>query len=226
MLVTGVPKWDPTVRLRTHPVALPKGWESVIQNRKIFLWNTFYDFNGSSIPHFEKIYQWFQNHQDCALIWRTHPMTDTVTKLYYPPEYYQRFQTYIAMTDAAPNMIFDREASYEAAFCCSSAQISDLSSMMFQYLLLDKPVLYIETAGRGKVEEEFIIDSCWMHRAYNTADILSFLDDIYSGVDDTAALRELVRQRDIPLADGKCGERVCENIWELMHQEDQLSEPV
>lgn len=220
--MTGVPKWDPIARLRTEPREIPEAWKTAVSGRKVFLWNSFYDFNGSSIPYFKDIYQWFQEHQDCALIWRTHPMTDTVTRLYYPPEYYQRFQNYIAMTEAAPNMIFDREPSFGAAFCCSCAQISDLSSMMFQYLLLDKPVLYIETGGRGKVEEEFIIDSCWMHRARDAGDILHFLDEIYAGVDDTGELRELVRQRDIPLADGKCGERLCEKLWELMHKEDGL----
>jgi len=222
MLVTGVPKWDPIIRLRDHPVPVPDAWQKAVAGRKVFLWNTFYIFSGSSIPYFEDIFQWFSEHQDCALIWRTHPMTDTVTKLYYPPEYYQLLQKYIAMTDVAPNMIFDRESSYEAAFCCSSAQISDLSSMMFQYLLLDKPVLYIETSGRGKVEEEFIIDSCWMHRARNASEILDFLNQTYNGVDDTSAVRESVRQRDMPLADGKCGERVCENVWTLMHLEDQM----
>lgn len=222
MLLTGVPKWDPIVRLAAEPVQVPKPWESAVSGRRVFLWNSFYDFSGSSIPYFDSIYQWFVEHQDCALIWRAHPMTETVTKLYYPLEYYQCFQKYLAMTDAAPNMVFDREVSFGAAFCCSCAQISDLSSMMFQYLPLDKPVLYIETSGRGKVEEEFIIDSCWMHRAHNAADILNFLDAVYAGIDDTRELRELVRQRDIPLADGKCGERLCENLWDLMHREDGL----
>lgn len=222
MLVTGVPKWDPTVRLQTCPAKIPAAWMEAIQGKKVFLWNTFYDFNGSSIHYFEAIYQWFQTHPDCALVWRTHPMTDTVTKLYYPEEYHTRFQKYVAMTDAAPNMVFDREASYDAAFCCSVAQISDLSSMMFQYLLLDKPVLYIETSGRGKVEQEFIIDSCWMDRAYSAADITKFLDEICQGIDRNEALREMVRQRDIPLADGQCGMRVCEQLWDLMHKEDRV----
>ncbi len=222
MLVTGVPKWDPIIRLRTCPAEIPAAWREAVQGRKVFLWNSFYDFDGSSIPHFEDLYRWFQAHPECALIWRTHPMTDTVTKLYYPEEYYERFQRYVALTDAAPNMIFDREASYEAAFCCSDAQISDLSSMMFQYLLLDKPVLYIETSGRGKVEKEFFIDDCWMDRACNARQITGFLEEICGGVDKNRDLRELVRQRDLPLADGKCGIRVCESLWELMHREDGL----
>ncbi len=223
MLVTGVPKWDPTVQLRMQPAAPPLAWQPALQGKTVFLWNTFYDYSGSSIPYFGAVYQWFQAHPDCALIWRTHPMTDTVTKLYYPAEYYERLRRYIALTDEAPNMVFDREASYDAAFCCSVAQISDLSSMMFQYLLLDKPVLYIETSGRGKVEEEFIIDSCWMDRARSASDITNFLEEICEGQDRNRTLREMVRQRDIPLADGQCGVRVCNQLWQQMHEEDQMS---
>lgn len=222
MLVTGVPKWDPTVRLRTEPVEAPKSWEPIISGRRVFLWNSFYDFSGSSIPYFVSIYQWFQAHPDCALIWRAHPMTDTVTKLYYPPEYYERLEKCIELVEEAPNMLCDREASYKAAFCNTEAMISDLSSMMFQYLLLDKPVLYIETNGRGKVDKEFFIDACWMARAENADAIKSFLDDIYCGKDENRQLRGMVRQRDIPMADGHSGERVCNELWDCLHREDKI----
>ena len=222
MLVTGVPKWDPMVQLRTQPAGVPDSWKSVVGNRKTFLWNSFYDFKGSSLPYFDSIYQWFQAHPDCALIWRAHPMTDTVTKLYYPPEYYERLQKYIALVDEAPNMLCDREAQYNASFSCSTAMISDLSSMMFQYLLLDKPVLHIKTGGHGSVSQEFFIDSCWMEQAVCAADIQRFLDDIYQDIDRNSKLRELVRQRDIPLADGQCGSRVCNTLWEQLHKEDTI----
>jgi len=222
MLVTGVPKWDPTVRLNTQPVEAPEEWGPVLSGRKVFLWNSFYDFDGSSLPYFNSIYQWFCDHSDCALIWRAHPMTDTVTKLYYSEEYYERWKKCIALVDAAPNMVFDREALYDAAFCSSIAMISDLSSMMFQYLLLDKPVLYINTNGRGRVEKEFFIDSCWMERAEGPKDIQKFLNDIYHGIDKNAQLRAMVRERDIPLADGQSAVRVCNSLWELMHKEDGL----
>lgn len=222
MLVTGVPKWDPTVDLLTHPAQIPASWEDKIKGKKVFLWNSFYDFNGSSLPYFQDIYQWFKTHPDCALIWRAHPMTDTVTKMYYPTQYYQQLQAYIEMVETSPNMVYDQEASYRAAFSCSMAQISDLSSMMFQYLLLDKPVLYIKTNGRGKVSQEFIIDSCWMEQADNASDITRFLDNICNGADTNAELRAMVRQRDIPLADGQCGSRVCNTLWKQLHKEDAI----
>ena len=132
-------------------------------------------------------------------------MMGTVTKLYYPEQYYKRFCECISLIDHAPNMVVDRESSYQAAFSWSIAQISDLSSMMFQYLLLDKPVLYIKTDGRGKVNQSFFIDDCWMARANHAADIERFLERASQGIDDTAQIRKLVRQRDIPLADGFCG---------------------
>lgn len=152
-------------------------------------------------------------------------MTDTVTKLYYPAETYAQLLQRIALVDEMPNGIYDREVSCDAAFACSDAQVSDYSSLMFQYLLLDKPVLWTKAKNGANgpysgMKDEFIIDWRWMEEARNEDEILQFLERVRDGKDRNKDMRKMVIQRDVPLADGFCGQRVSQALLDAMRQED------
>ena len=222
MITTGIPKLDPAFRLRDTAAEIPESWVMKVKGRTTFLWNTWYDYQHSSLPYFGKIAEWLHDHKECAVIWRPHPMTDTVTRLYYPAETYRILQENIAAAKTIPNMVYDEEASYSAAFCCSDAQISDYSSSMFQYLLLDKPVLW--TLGPDdtfrRENPEFFIDWRWMEEARQAEDVLSFMERVRQGTDRKADIRKTVLARDLALADGRCGERCVEALWQAMHTED------
>jgi len=41
--------------------------------------------------------------------------------------------------------------------------------------------------------------------------------------DRNAELRKKILERDLPLADGKSGERVCAALWDALHEEDGLT---
>lgn len=225
MLVTGVPKFDPVIRLRDKPAEIPEAWKPALKGRKVILWNTWYSWNLSSVGCFDQLVDWLRKHDDCAIIWRPHPMTHTVTKLHYPTLYTQ-LQNNIALAKELPNMVYDDHPAYEAAFSCSNAMISDFSSMMYQYLLLDKPVLWIRQKKAngpfsGKMQtNNFIVDWRWMEEAENVEGIMQFLERIRQNADLKADTRKTVLQRDLPLADGRCGERLCETLWTELHRED------
>lgn len=219
MIVTGVPKLDPIVRLREGTVPLPAGW-GCVQGKTTFLWNTWYSIEGSSLRFFEDIFEWFSQHQDCALIWRPHPMTDTVTKL-YSPEQYEWLQQCIQAVEGAPNMVVDRETSVMPSFAYSNAQISDHSSLMHQYMLMDKPLLWFQNLLSSMTGEK-LIGCGWMERAAQPQEIIDLMERIRCGEDRNAGLREKTIQQDLPLADGRCGERVCEAAWSALHQEDGI----
>lgn len=219
MLVTGVPKIDPVIRLRGKEVSIPAGWEC-LHGRKTFLWNTWYNIDASSLCFFDDIFGWFASHQDCALIWRLHPMTDTITKL-YSPEAYGQLQGYIQSVEKVPNMVVDREVSFEPSFACSDAQISDHSSMMHQYLLMDKPLLWFQNLTASTTGET-LIGCDWMEQTGQLSGILAFLERIRCGEDRNAQLRKQTVEQDLPTADGHCGERVCEALWEALHQDDGI----
>ena len=224
MLITGLPKLDPVVKLRNSKTPIPKQWRKVVEGRKVFLWNTWYDYSSSSIDYFDTIMEWFRSHDDCALIWRRHPLTDTVTRLYYSPEVYAKLQSYIEAVGAMENGICDDEAPCDISFSCSDAQISDYSSLMCQYLPLNKPLLWTknsaDTRKFDKQHSGFFIDWRWMEDTSDAAGVIRFLERIRQGEDEKAVIRQSILHRDLPMADGHSGERVCEEIWTLIHQED------
>jgi len=219
MIVTGLPKLDHLVNLKERDITLPSGWE-FIKNKTVFLWNTRYGLNFSSLPYFHEITGWFKKHDDCALIWRPHPMTDTVTKLYFPDRY-TYLQECIQTIRDMPNAVLDEEVSFDAAFFFSDAQISDFSSMMSQYLMIDKPLLWIENPMEMPTGEEFVRTQ-WMERTQNPAGILQFFEKIYCGIDSNRELRNKIRNQDLPLSDGHSGERICNILWEKLHLEDGI----
>lgn len=219
MLVTGVPKIDPIVRLQKESVPLPVDWEP-IRGKTTFLWNTWYNIDASSLRFFDDVFQWFSSHQDCALIWRPHPMTDVVTKL-YSPERYQHLQERIQAVKSAFNMVIDQEVSFKPSFIYSDAQISDHSTMMHQYLLMDKPLLWFQNLS-SSMTGEALIGCDWMERTQQSDGILSFMERIRNGEDPHFQRRQETIRQDLPLADGHCGARVCASLWEMLHQEDAM----
>lgn len=216
-LLTGIPKTDPFVRLTQEPVQLPQAWGSLV-GKTVFLWNSWYDIAVSSMRYFNDLLNWFEEHQDCGLIWRNHPMTDTVTKLYHPNQY-TAYQKNLYRAEKTKNIVIDREISCCAAFSASNAMISDWSSLLPQYLLINKPAMWIDSHAFQFTGEQFI-EGSWMERGETIDDIFAFMERVRNGEDRNAALRSMIQQRDLPLADGHCGERVCNALWSELHQED------
>ncbi len=218
-LLAGSPKLDRIFALKEQGIALPDGWKT-IRGKTVILWNSWYDINQSSLRYADALMSWFEEHREYCLLWRPHPMTDTVTKLYYP-EQYSSYQLMQQRMEHMPNAVIDEETSYEAAFFYSDAQISDYSSLLPQYLPMDKPALWIKS-GNWKFTGKELIESSWMEKADSLENIFLFLDNIQQGKDTRAILRRQIRNRDLALADGRSGQRVCEAVWELMHKEDQI----
>jgi hypothetical protein len=45
VVVTGLPKWDDTVRLMQGSMTVPAGWEKKLKGKTVFLWNSHYSVN-------------------------------------------------------------------------------------------------------------------------------------------------------------------------------------
>ena len=220
-LVSGLPKTDHLVTLCDREILIRHDW-SRLDGKTVILWNSWYDILASSFQYADQLLAWFEAHPDYGLIWRPHPLTDMVTK-FQRPEQYDAYQEARWKVQAAKNMILDEDSSYEAAFTVSNAMISDYSSMLPQYLLINKPALWIRTKTFSFTGEKFI-DTSWMEQAENVGEIYRFMENIHAGKDPNCELRKMIRQRDLPLADGHCGARVCESIWNDIHAEDGIAQ--
>lgn len=225
MLVTGLPKLDPVIKAKENGIPLPQGWECVC-GKTVFLWNTWFDISLSSLRFFDEIMKWFKEHEDCALIWRPHPMTEAVTKV-SNPELVPLLNQYFETVSSAPNAILDQESSYLAAFVYSDAQFSDHSSLMQQYMPMDKPLLWFGIPSFGATGEEFISTE-WMERTEEMEGILQFLEHVYRREDPKKEIRNAIIKEEHLITDGCCGGRIaCTLLRELCTEDGiEVSDPV
>lgn len=220
LMLTGIPKMDYAIHLRENPCEVPDAWRDKIKDRIVLLWNTWYDSQASSIDLLQALLPWFSEHQQFALIWRPHPISKVVMKL-YQPEQYRKFQEMIKIIAASDNMIFDNGVDYGPAFSCSTAQISDYSGMMFEYLILNKPLLWTQNPLIRELERQSdcMVSIKWMEKASTPVDVIDFVERIAKGEDCNRALREEACTKELPLADGNAAARICNCLYDDLYRE-------
>ena len=216
-LLTGIPKMDYLFSVRQSKPVIPESWNR-LKGKKVVLWNSWYDARLSTLRYYREIINWFRENPDFALIWRKHPMTETVTKLYYP-KLFSTLIKYIHELETLPNAVVDYETSYAPAFIVSDAMISDFSSLLTQYLFMNKPALIVRSNVWNFVGED-LINTSWEEKAEDIDGIISFLERVRKGEDCAKYLRRRILSEDLPLADGHVAQRLCNSLWDSMHQED------
>lgn len=221
LMVTGIPKMDYAVHLKQNPCGIPQAWQPKVEGRTVILWNTWFDGNASSLDLLDQMLPWFAAHQEYALIWRPHPMSEAVMKL-HEPEQYRKLERMMDTVRTGSNLVLDTEPEYGPSFVCSHGQVSDFSSMMIQYLLLDKPLLWVQIPGKTlavKTSEEQMVSNHWMEQATDCEGIIAFLERVRRGEDPNRAIRAEVRAQYLPLADGNAAERICDHLWKALFSE-------
>lgn len=223
VIVTGLPKWDYVKGMAKENVACPKEWKSKISGKKVFLWNTHFNFSssgsGSRILSEEgmKFIELFINNSDIALIWRPHPMTETVVKVYYP-QFLPVFQKLKDIVEQSDNMVLDKYESYAPSFVWSDALISDFSSIVDQYVLLDKPILFTfkENDVYSMLKESYfesgLMDYSDLPYSISVDDTKKFIEDVINQNDVGKLGRANILNDFFVLADGCCGERASEYL--------------
>ena len=215
------------MKLTKENVKCPEGWKEKIEGRKVFLLNTHYTALLDDPINFEalkKLISTFMKNKKAALIWRPHPLTETVTKV-HKSDFYEEYKKLKEKTKEAENIIYDEEPSYEASFVYSDALISNNSSIVVQFLLMNKPVLIaynkksIFEYREHLATNDGLFDMNKFPLACELADKKRFIEDIVNGNDEWKNQRQELLEKYLTLADGKCGERVAEKIIEAFKDE-------
>ena len=214
-IALGIPKMDYALNLQKSSKNKHNS------NHKVFLWCTWYQWNFASIDLLEKAAEWVLSHKDCTLIWRPHPMTKSVVKL-YTPQHYDQLKKLENLFKTTERLVYDDHASYENSFCNSDAMISDASTMMVQYLMMDKPAMWVKIPGKYlpiDTKEGVFVSPKWMEEGTSIEKITQFMQRVLEGVDKNQAIRAEVMQEDMPMADGDATKRIVEYVWDKLHQE-------
>lgn len=217
VIVSGLPKWDHVYGRSRDNVAVPAEWAAKLDGRTVILWNTHFSTDiGERFQEMLDFIDIFAKDDKLALIWRPHPMSEAVIKVYRPDLYGKYLELKRLVTESA-NMLIDESSSYLPAFVCSDAIITGFSSLMEQYLLTGKPVLLSTDKTPEQIQEKIasadgLFDYAKLPLAYNLTEKKEFIYKIANGCDEWADDRRMLLDTYFPNADGRCGERLAEAL--------------
>ncbi len=154
LVTLGSPKVDAVVEsLKKKPV-YPTGWRERLFGRKVFLVNTHLSYflrghfyavehpgrNDFAMRLHEQIWEQLLNRDDCALIWRPHPLLKAMLEsrgAYESLEFVKQLEQRIKEYN---NAVLDENGDYEVSFLLSDALVTTYSSIIPEYMILGKPI--------------------------------------------------------------------------------------
>ncbi len=232
VIASGIPKLDYPLKLNKDNTPCPAEWIRKIKDRKVFLWNSHFSSANASANDkdgaftFEKEFiSIFKQLPNVALIWRPHPMTETVLKV-YSPEGYKLYCELQKEARASDNIIIDQNATYDASFVWSDVLISSAySSIVDQYAITGKPyAMAIISSEVDPYEKYYTVDGLFDFSKvtmFSTFDsVKRFVLDMCSGNDVTVEGRKYIKENFFDTADGNAGNRFVSALLEDFYAEE------
>lgn len=127
-----------------------------------------------------KILDYFSKRKDLFLIFRPHPLFYGSLKNIYGDDqkFWKKYNNYINNYE---NIILDINANYLISMHVSDILLSDRSSLVPEFLIYNKPVIYLfkkKTLGFQNKELENMLYIC-----YDEKDIIKYINNLINGND-------------------------------------------
>jgi hypothetical protein len=153
-IVSGSPKVDAIVNARKEDVDIPKNWIDKLSGKKVFLMNTHLSYFPTSFSNktksgnyavrfHDEILKAIINKEDVGMIWRPHPLLKNMIMSRFQEcgDYIKYFEETISQSS---NCVVDYSGDYRPAFFYSHALISTWSSLVNEYMVTGKPVMFFQ----------------------------------------------------------------------------------
>lgn len=217
ILALGTPKLDPVINhQRTE---CPAEWADKLEGKTVFLVSTSLTdlLSGSAqyLPAIEAVLDAVLSREDCAAIWRPHPLTEATIRT-MRAELLRPYQNMKKQLMRRDNFVLDAHSRALYAFDASHALFCDRSSIMSEFSLTGKPV-YGFTAQRKRdiYEKKYCFFDC--SRFYFPEDGITpeeFIRMVQSGEDPLEGARMSVISGSMFNADGTAGEKIHRTVVE------------
>lgn len=209
--VLGTPRFDRVGRTRT---AVPAEWESALSGRRVFLWNPHFNFGkdgwSTFLDYLEVLAGYVAKRRDVCLLIRPHfrLLRDLASM---GQEGAGILEFLMGLSGEHDNIIIDTLPDYLPSFEASEALISDLSSLVTEYFLTGKPLLYLHReTGPGLNADASYFLTCDV--ATQWSQVREFIDAVLRDPAVGSARRGLAMERYFALEDGRASERVAADI--------------
>lgn len=178
-------------------------------------WTNDIRLGGTSFFHYQQdMITYAETHPEIDLVFRPHPLA---LEHYVSEGLITRedLDAYLARYEACPNAVLDTTKKYFDTFCSSDILISDISSLLLDYLFTGNPLIYTKVSDRVVITLEGL-EEC-MYTVRNFTELENTIAMIRSGNDPKRPLREeLVRKL---RRDGKNSEHILEAIRQDYYEE-------
>jgi len=225
LLVLGNPKTD-AVLMHRSDCEIPESWRKTINNKKVILVN-------STIASFLSIYNYIEKYtliieellsfDRYAIIWRPHPLLEATIKSMRP----DTWQYYVEMKDnfmSYDNFILDDTKDSMISIMCSDILISDYSSIVFSYLITQKPVISIVNDDPFDDSNIYVFDyrKNYFFNIDDNNGILKLVDNIFEKNDPLKKDRMELVKKSLENCDGTCGSKVHKSIKSLLQKDEYI----
>lgn len=215
--VLGHPRFDRMLQTLRGP--LDTALQERIGGRVAFLWNSHFSFGhrysqSSNFSTFDllgpEMFEYFlARRTTLCLIWRPHPGL-------FPALLEQGLlsaEQVLILRDElrAQGVVLDESPGHLDAFACSDAMISDPGSFLFDYLVMQRPMLALLNPEGEPLNEEAtaLVDASG--GAWTMIQVRAFVEAVVDGKVDAEALAQR-KARFLPNADGCSASRICAAI--------------
>ena len=225
VVVTGLPKWDSAKHYRSDTLnaenIIYDEWAYKLEGKVVFLWNSHYNIHSSTstlLQYGEHIINLIEGNEDVAMIWRPHPMTETIIKLYMQ-EYQGKWESMLERVKESSNIVLDENKIVDFAFNYSNALISDYSSIIPQYIFTQKPILFLTKDDADLDDDNKIVHYDLLPKAKEKSQINEFIESICNGRDDFKKERYTMLKNDFPNNGEDIGEKICDLLIKDLYLE-------
>ncbi len=219
VIVTGLPKWDYAMVHDRENTPCPEEWKEKLEGKKVFLYSTHYTDQFATMSSENRgVINFFLGRTDCALIWRPHPMTESVNSQ-YNPENYARYKANEAAALKSSNVIIDRDPSYANAFVWSDILISGENSFLAQYLLARKPII-LRTPDLQANDISGLFEFLKLPFFYNRESLSQIVSLFIADSETNKKNREQLLEKFFSHAKGNVGSVVCDTMMRMFYREE------
>lgn len=156
-------------------------------------WSDAKEVGGSNFLNYKnEVVNFAKQHQDIRLIFRPHPLTFyhfTSTGQLTAED----VKEYTAIYAAEENMVLDERSGYKETFLDSSVLVSDISSMVMEWLVSEKPIIFCDTEAKLNAVMEIALQACYI--AHSWEDVQRYVLMLKSGTDPKKEIRKEIRKK-------------------------------
>ena len=216
--VCGYPRFDfYTNRQRFR---LPEALEQRIGSRKVVAWKMHFpktNYNNGQwvtvtpdIDEYIRFTEKIPGFNDLFFIFMPHP---NIINGDYPRQFHPQIETLMKKLRGMENIYIDEADDYRPSILRAQAMITDRSALMIEAAVTGIPILYLHNPDNMEKLTEAVaplVDS--FYQGTTADDMARFIEQFISGNDPQKENREEAFRLCVPYTDGKCGERIANDI--------------